>query len=957
MLLSIVPAAFPQIARVQTDRPAGIVLDASDAFRIQPVVKTQLPVLTGELVYDGDTLQTGRNPLQVALCQIAWVVRGQSRVTIQAGTLKVISGGVDRAAPPAVCDLPSAQRFPLAETRAPSKEPPPDGSPSPRPQRIAALAPDDRKALQEKLPSVEAAIRRNALDVAARIARANLLLRYHLPADAQYEFQAIGRDFPGAEWTRSIRILPEDDAKQSTAPGKTFALLIGISAYRADTGIRSLRYAARDAITFRDFLKSDRGGSLPDSQIDLLTDEGATREKIDNALNGFVRDARGPGNTLIVLIAAHGANVPSANAEAGSEDPQPYILTHEGNTQDLATAGIAMSRLRESIVQQIASFKQVLVYLDVCHAGSLWPVKVEPKAISRETSQALATRAGNLGVMLATSPDEDAPNTLAYESELLDRHGAFTYYVLSGLNGGVEPTEKGTVLFDDLENDVNAKVRKATSNRQRPFGHSSRPGLVVVENAKAEGIKIEPPVHLPIVAEQPRGFGGPGGPNAESVDPFQAALQSGRLLPGDGKDNAADLLNAMRPQIDAARYGALREQLRLALEERGQDVILQYLRGAQPPLRLQDFERCRDYFQAALEIFPDSPYDESRRDFSAGRALVFQRRYGEAIVLLERSIRLDPTRAYAYNALGIAFLDQFPYHNELGPRAEAAFQDAIHFAPYWAYPRHNLALLYVARGEYDRAFDALNAAARLAPAYSYLPYTIGLLNQQLNRVEEARSYYRKALDLAQQMRDRGADSRVPGRWPERAEILNALGSLEDNQNRGRSAERFYRSALSEDPQTVSARLNLAARLTESGRSSPEAESLWRQAIVEDPYAIAPRMALGLYLQAHRRDAEAAAQFEEVIRLEPVSSQARLHLAQALLRTGQPAGAVSQLEEVQRLDDQDSVTAELLGDAFDAMNRVSEARDAWQKALGLSKSAGDARARQRIESKIRQSGGR
>ena len=53
-----------------------------------------------------------------------------------------------------------------------------------------------------------------------------------------------------------------------------------------------------------------------------------------------------------------------------------------------------------------------------------------------------------------------------------------------------------------------------------------------------------------------------------------------------------------------------------------------------------------------------SAFDEARMLFCRGRALIFDHAYGAARTMLERSIRLDPARGYAYNALGIAYLEQ-----------------------------------------------------------------------------------------------------------------------------------------------------------------------------------------------------------------------------------------------------------------------------------------------------------
>src|SRR5262249_3160492 len=135
--------------------------------------------------------------------------------------------------------------------------------------------------------------------------------------------------------------------------------------------------------------------------------------------------------------------------------------------------------------------------------------------------------------------------------------------------------------------------------------------------------------------------------------------------------------------------------------------------------------------QAANRLTPESLYLEGRRDFFEGRTLLFDKKYAEAAALLERSIAIDPGGAYAYNAMGIAYLEQADY-----PRAAAAFRDAARRAVHWAYPLHNLALTYTQTGDFGAAVRAYQDAIRQAPDAAYLHYNLGLVYQKTNRAKE-----------------------------------------------------------------------------------------------------------------------------------------------------------------------------------------------------------------------------
>jgi Flp pilus assembly protein TadD len=123
------------------------------------------------------------------------------------------------------------------------------------------------------------------------------------------------------------------------------------------------------------------------------------------------------------------------------------------------------------------------------------------------------------------------------------------------------------------------------------------------------------------------------------------------------------------------------------------EILVRYLEGDQNTQEPGEFHRCADYFARALTIAPDAAYDEGRQLFCSGRELVFGGDYSGATSRLLRAIRIDPGRPYAYNALGIAKLEQARFEEAIG-----AFREAIRLAPYWAYPRHNLALRWSAAG-------------------------------------------------------------------------------------------------------------------------------------------------------------------------------------------------------------------------------------------------------------------
>jgi tetratricopeptide (TPR) repeat protein len=333
------------------------------------------------------------------------------------------------------------------------------------------------------------------------------------------------------------------------------------------------------------------------------------------------------------------------------------------------------------------------------------------------------------------------PYQQSYEAkDLGGGHGVFSWYLNDALNGGVAGGARNASTVYELIKYVESKVVTYTRVKQIPsdFGNVDQRSTLVSLNLR------DPRAPLPAA--------GAGG-----------ALANARQL---------DTVDPL-----------------LALENSGQDVVLRYLDGDESPVSRADFAQAESNFASARKLAPESLWLEAREDFCAGRVAVFDKRYRDAIPLLEQAVRLDPADALAYNALGVAWLEQANY-----TRALAAFDDAIRRAPQWAYAWHNRALAYTQAGDYAAAIRAYRHSIEIAPRYFYLPYNLGVLYQTLNRRKDAEAAYQKAMELG----------------PSRAEPHNALGTLLAAEGKRDAAEREFQRALELAPDFAVARQNLDA---------------------------------------------------------------------------------------------------------------------------------------------------
>lgn len=139
-----------------------------------------------------------------------------------------------------------------------------------------------------------------------------------------------------------------------------WALVIGISNF-ADSDI-NLRYAAKDAIDFSNYLLTD--GNFPKQNVKLLTDKEATRENIVKQLGeGWLGRRAGPDDLVVVYVSSHGSTA------MDKADGVNFLVAYDTQPSALLSTGIPMQWFSQMIKEQVHSNRVVLI-LDVCHSGA-----------------------------------------------------------------------------------------------------------------------------------------------------------------------------------------------------------------------------------------------------------------------------------------------------------------------------------------------------------------------------------------------------------------------------------------------------------------------------------------------------------------------------------------------------------------------------------------------------------
>ena len=920
------------ILRAQTaaDPAVAMVVSAAPARLLRAGTQLEIDLRQGDLLFAGDRVTADEGNVVIWHCPASQSVRleRQTVVRVEARRVAAVSGQLADLRPILFCPVPPTDRAALAKPAFYGQQVSRTRGLNETIDERATLAPAERSALEAELRQIDQsqAPDPNLKDAAA----AAVLARHGLHGEAASAYGKLAAKMSNVDWPR-LRVHEEHESQnrgqqtkaEPSAAGQTFALLVGVSEYERLPPEQRLEYPSTDAEALYNYVRSPRGGSVPEANIRLLTNSQGTAAAIRTGIADFLRARAGKNDTVLIFLATHGV----------VENDGAYVVAYDSDPENLKDSGISMVEIQSLMEGEFANVGQVLMFIDVCHAGLIGNIK---NGNFGRVLQILGRFKGEETFgLLASGPGESSLES----SRFGGGHGAFTYFLLRGLNGDADEDADHKITVNELQAYVYNMVRKATKNKQNPRATGDMPGeRVLVQDLSRTGIELadwqtaEATVTAQARALQrasraiaPRPLGQLASLSERDQQEFEQAIAAGRLL-GPGADSAVEILRRLTPQLAAnpLQLLLLENRLRTELQNRGQEVLLRYLRGEDAPQRQEDFEQGGRWFESAWSLDPEAVSLEGRAWFCEARAMLFQNRFNEARDLLERAVRIEPNGPYLYNALGLLYLQQAAF-----PRAASAFRDAIRLAPNWAYPRHNLALALTQAGSYDEAVVVYRDAQKTTPGSWYIPYNLGLVQQRINRPRDAEASFRKASLLA----------------PARPEPETALGFLAAFRGRSKDAERFYRDALAKQAAFLPARHNLALLLSETGRED-EGVALWQAVLTDDPGFVSSRMALASTLERRDRKEEALAQYRLALDRDPEFTAARLAAGRVLLTLGRATESEKEMRALLVSNEGSPTAWEALGDALAAQSRKAEAGEAYARAAKLTGGA----ARRDVERK-------
>ncbi len=192
-----------------------------------------------------------------------------------------------------------------------------------------------------------------------------------------------------------------------------FAIVIGVENY---SDLPKAVYAERDAVAFAAHV---RALGVPARNLVLLTGVKAGRAALEKYVEQWLPRLVKPDSRVYFFFSGHGA--PDIKTQ------QAYLVPWDGDPSFLESTAYPVKRLYEKLGKLPA--KEVLVAMDSCFSGAGGRSVLAAGARPLVTKVDAGSVAGAVTALTASAAAE-------ISGALDDRkHGAFTYFLLKGLNG------------------------------------------------------------------------------------------------------------------------------------------------------------------------------------------------------------------------------------------------------------------------------------------------------------------------------------------------------------------------------------------------------------------------------------------------------------------------------------------------------------------------------------------
>lgn len=575
---------------------------------------------------------------------------------------------------------------------------------------------------------------------------------------------------------------------QKVIKTNTYAVIIGISDYE-NKGIEDLQYANKDAVAFADFLKSKAGGSVPEENIKLFTEEAATNAAIYNSFSWLIETVE-QNDVVYIYFAGHG------DMESETAYKLGFLLTYQTPRRTYINNAIRIEDLN-NYANTLALKAKVFVITDACHSGSLISTNKQLRTVVNNQLTNVRSKA----IRIASCK----PDQLSMEDEFWGGgRGVFSYYLVNGMLGFAEKNSDGIISVAEIKNYLDSAFLKdsllvAKEHKQNPVVNTSdTTRLAVIDTIRFAQIKrrVIAPLPAPVIL--------PDGnkvqlSDAQLLDKFLKFLNNeyiegfldfkkllltpedkllGEVIQQtvnnyfntDDKDVSTESRQALNGVMELERRIPLNSSLWqqfnndfvVQIDSKTQNVINDYLEGDEAELERRRYYNSKNngydvypgMFKLAMKLCvnnePLYKIFKIKLHYFTGVALRLkiptvenpQSLIDSAFAEQQTALKLEPDAAYIHQELGTLYLYKKQYK-----LSEQHYTEATIISPDWVLPWASLMALYTFTKDTTRAIEAYTIAKKIQPDFQSLFVNAGILNEQKNNLLAAEEMYRKSIKL------------------------------------------------------------------------------------------------------------------------------------------------------------------------------------------------------------------
>ena len=587
-------------------------------------------------------------------------------------------------------------------------------------------------------------------------------------------------------------IITTSEATANAVTGDVYAIIMGISSY---PGIYPpLKYADKDALLFRDFLRTPSGGNTKPENILLLLNDSAKAADFNVRALGWLKGKNlKKGDRLYLYFSGHGVAMNEAlyfflpyDCEP-NKDPGNYLGTGNINMYVVKYAFIA---------PQVAHSVDVVLIMDACRSNEIPGGKDGPQ---NSTSKFIIQQEMGETMLLSTGPGQ-----VSIESPTIGNgHGLFTYYLIDGLAG---EADKDSLMGDNdgkvslaeisayVKNMVKRKARTDFNTVQIPYSCCSEKDMATITKVDpATFTAWEYSKKIQQLSSDQNLFavntiwpGEKGINDMPDIDTAQIslynqfvdALKKEKLIGEASAETFYKLMEKKWPgnsMTEEARYALAakyvnfgQQKINLFLSGKGLVHIMYMEKEVSKEKKDKDnpgltdlddqlkklktlvttgFDIAASMMEKAFDLLKNEPELMAaaipKLDFLKTMAAYSDKKMKLKDVLqyCRKAIEADPGTASGYLLMG------WIYQDMQDDSCEYYFRKAATMAPKWAYPMNGLGNYYISKNNKKEAIKYFTMAIKMDNLFGSAYRSLGTTYYNQKVFDSAKYYFRKALDI------------------------------------------------------------------------------------------------------------------------------------------------------------------------------------------------------------------